>query len=190
MPLKMSAVSTSLDASFPETYQIKTEQLYSRTARGAEEDLARRVGRATMYHGPARLNPQDLIENKPLPQLPTGGKNAPTPSPASLFLTRKKITDMSNEAKPQWEEGRKPRTQTPHGVTNRLYKQGATLNDTRPNRLGPPPKVPAIRLQKEGKERAGQRPKTVLEAERMANTLIRNGKFTHLGGSNSPFRVY
>ena len=199
MPIQMKNVA-SLQTDLPDTYDMKTQQLYTSGARAVESSLLDKVGRGMIFHGPRALTPQDLFENKELPSMPSGVKQAPDtktlPDPAMLFQTRKKITDLKQEPEATWGEEGAPRTATPQGVHNPMNKPPTSYARQKPihlRRRAPAAKADAptkansarrpVNLQKNttAEQPQQRRPTSIVDAERMANEMLRDGNFTRLG---------
>ena len=106
MPFLISEAKMSMGATseLPTTYDMKTQKLYTKQARQRGDELASKVGRSMMIHGPPRLSLQEQFENKPIPRVPqireheqaVGRLHARSAHADgnSLFATRKKVTDL------------------------------------------------------------------------------------------------
>lgn len=111
---------------------MKTQQLYTGAARKLGDDLASKVGRSMMIHGPPRLSMQEQFENKPIPSLPyQNPSESSTPAFAKMvasadagssFATRKLVNDIRMGAKDgkalTWGKDRRPFGAQPAGVMN------------------------------------------------------------------------
>ena len=194
----------SLNTDLPDTYAMKTQQLYTNSARAVESTLVDKVGRSMLFHGPKALNPQEQFEDKAFPTMPEGVKQAPkTPDPALLFQTRKKITDIKEEPEPSWGDKGAPRSMTPQGVHNPMNNPPTShirqkpihlrrRNPKDPKHPSPVEKTvikasqrPPVNLKKNtttpATPDAARRPTSIVEAERMANQMIRDGQFSRFG---------
>ena len=193
MPTKVSAIQTK-SSDLPETWEMKTQQLYTSHARERESVIKQRVGADMLLRGPPMLSIQEQKTDKPIPKIELNDKMpAKEIGGTSLFLTRKKVNELSSDPKPKDTKGMSTlstRTATPNGV---MSNKGGNTPPTSHVRSQPAvyqkaPEKGVTRLSKQSKVTAqkpqgpSRRPTTILEAEREANRLIREGNgFSKMG---------
>ena len=160
---------TGANTELPQTEEMKTQKIYTGSARNVRDALSRKVGRTMMMHGPPSLSLQDQKENKPIPKMPmpTGGHATRQHFEGNtLFTTRGKVSELSKALNSEIPNvGPLPLTSkrgTENGV--HLKRFNNVKNHNHPPFLVEP-----------------SRPNSLIEAERMANRMIELGNFSTFG---------
>ncbi len=198
--------SQSQISQLPTTHQMKTQQLYTSSVRKMQEGLKQKVGSSMIMHGPPRLSVQEQRENKPLPDL--SEYKSDNSSTTESTTTRQKIANISgDQPKLRWKAGEKPRASVPgvnlKKVNDDEIKEPEQKSEQKPDQKpeqktknGPTVKKvsknPVVLAKKETKqdenENKKDQPNNVIEAERLANKMLRAGNFSTLGNT-TPFRA-
>ncbi len=186
--------SQSQISQLPTTHQMKTQQLYTSSVRKMQEGLKQKVGTSMIMHGPPRLSVQEQRENKPLPDL--SEYKSDNTSMTQPTTTRQKVADISgDQPKLRWKAGEKPRPSVP-GVNLKKVNDDAIIKEPeQKTKSGPTVKKvsknPVVLAKKETKQESEEKkdqPNNVIEAERLANQMLRAGNFSTLGNT-TPFRA-
>lgn len=198
MPVSLAQISKTESQSqisqLPTTHQMKTQQLYTGAVRKMQEGLKQKVGTSMIMHGPPRLSVQEQRENKPLPDL--SEYKSDKSSMAQSTTTRQKIADISgDQPKLRWKAGEKPRSSVP-GVNLKRTKDDVVEETQQKPKTGPTVKKvsknPVVLAKKDttsaDSEPSQGQPNNVIEAERLANKMLRAGNFSTLGNT-TPFRA-
>jgi len=200
MPVSISALGeTGTKTDLPLTHELKTQQLYTGSARQMQSALASKLSRSMLFHGPPALSLQDQKENKPLPEIPVQIKNF---ADKKMDDTRKKISDIGQDPKPQNET--KPRSDAPSGAMNPVHTLKHSTGKKNLNLKKSPakqvvPRRPTSLVKKEKMNNAPQNstpvsmdqdnsaPTSIVHAQRLANQMVKGGNFSTFGSNNFRF---
>lgn len=198
MPVSISQLGqTGTKTDLPLTHELKTQQLYTGSARQMQGALANKLSKTMLFHGPPALSLQDQKENKPLPEIPVQIKDFPDKNKDG---TRKKISEIGQDPKPK--DDVKIRSDVSSGVMNPVNgakqstgKKPLHLKKAAVKNVAKRP-ISLVKKEKEDDNafstpasilQDNEAPTSIVHAQRMANQMVKTGNFSTFGSNNFRF---